>query len=215
MTTGGRLQIPHVARVARARPHNTVRVRLYLRYQEGEDRNTPWFHLELLRACQNQLEQSEIQVVVTLAGLKSPGEYTAALAAIAPPQLRGTISRTVKDEWGWSMYCYQDDSFRQQLAVIPGKCDVAVGINTSALDLAAAAGCVVLRDREWKQAEYADDYYNLFLLSGPTYGIFETSEGTRQSLFKDNLERILRDVDALPRKYFKVTSRFPRGEPID
>lgn len=215
---GGRwLRIPHTPRGMRTRPHNTVRVLLYLRDQ-GQERNTPWFHLSVLRSCQERLASRDaprpVRVEVTLAGMKEEIDYRDALARIAPANLKATISHQVLVDWGWRTYCYRSESFQTQLAKLDGKFDVAVGINTSALDLAAAAGCVVLRDREWWPGEYTGKCFNLFLLAEATYGIFSRDDGVREELFKHCLEHILHKIDSLAPQYVKVEKgdgqRLPR-----
>jgi hypothetical protein len=214
----GYLAIPHRQLRSIARPPNTVRVLLYLRNQ-GDGRDTPWGHLRALRELQ-QTFATTTSIVVTLAGMKDQKDYHAALAAIAPEDEKTKVSNTVLYDWGWSTYCYQAQSFQEQLATINGSYDVAVGINTSALDLAAAAGCVVLRDAEWKQGEYEGESYNRFLLAEATFGIFAYTAEDRRFLFRIYLDGILNGPFRLAATYRKLTvrstnrAREPREEVI-
>jgi len=191
------LKIPHRTQGSKVRPMNTVRVLLYVRSQETEPyRNTPRYHFEFLRQCQQSLN---VVLQITLAGLKTQDDYKKALNKMA-----SGLFDTVTNQWGWSLYCYADQSYCEQFKYIENGYDVAIGVNTSALDLAAAAGCVVIRDLEWKQQEYAGDFYNLFLLSEATWGIFGEGPNNNERLFKEFLPKILVKPLGLPRKYIKL-----------
>ena len=111
---------------------------MYLRSQNDAERDTPKWQVDAVRQCQRTMASQGNDVVVTLAGCKTQEGY-----------------RTILKK----LYTDQRDT------IVAEQYDVAAAINTSALDLAAAAGCVILRDREWKQGEYSGHYDKLFPLA--------------------------------------------------